>query len=245
MSATLTSPRFIHQRVPVNACGATLMPSLTLPAEPRGLVVVTDASGDRTYTRGNRSVAARLQRAGFATLEVDLLTLAEAADDAETSVLRFDTQLVAGRLVAVLEWAAALPALCGLEVGVFASGTCAAGVLAAAAQRPELIQSIVCRGARPDLAGSSLAYVCAATLLILGERDVSHLAAHQSAMALLPLRSCVEFIPEAGHLLEESAEIDRVGRLSTEWFGDTLRPGWLGCADRAAATDQNLCGSWT
>lgn len=228
MSATLTSPRFIHQRVPVNACGATLMPSLTLPPEARGLVVVTDASGDRTYTRGNHHVGARLQRAGFATLEVDLLTLAEAADDAETSALRFDTELVARRLLAVLEWAAALPALCGLEVGVFASGTCAAAVLVAAARRRELIQSIVCRGARPELAGSSLADVSAPTLLILGERDRSHFGTHQTAMTLLPPRSYVELIPDAGHLLEGPVEIDRVGRLSSEWFSDMLAPAWLG-----------------
>src|SRR5688500_18897901 len=57
MFATLASPRLLHQRVPVNACDATLMPMLTLPPGPRGLVVVTDASGDRTYTRGNHRVA--------------------------------------------------------------------------------------------------------------------------------------------------------------------------------------------
>jgi pimeloyl-ACP methyl ester carboxylesterase len=108
-------------------------------------------------------------------------------------------------------------------------------VLVAAAERPDLIQSVVCRSARPEFAAGALAYVGAPVLLLLGGRDIAHYDEHRIAMALLPPRSRLEVIPGAKHLLDRPTDILRVAQLSARWFGETLAsrlvmaeasPGW-------------------
>lgn len=61
----------------------------------------------------------------------------------------------------------------GLSIGYFGSSTGAAAALAAAAQRPDVIDAVVSRGGRPDLARQALRHVEAPTLLIVGGNDVS------------------------------------------------------------------------
>jgi putative phosphoribosyl transferase len=206
MSPTLVPPRLINRTVCIPA-GAALLPcSLTVPREPRALVVIANAGGDRSYKRVNRATAAALAYAGFATLEVNLRTPEETA--------------------AVLVWANRTPAFQTLDVGVFATGPCAAGVLVAAAEYPDLIQSVISCFASPELAGSALADVQAPVLLLLGERDIAHRDDYRMAMTVLPPRSHLEIIPDARHLLHD---ILRVADLAARWFGHTLtsRPTFL------------------
>jgi putative phosphoribosyl transferase len=222
MSATTAHSTIIRRRVRVQIGPSTLMPRLTVPERPRALVLVPSASGDRTYEGVNRVIAVSLWQVGFATLEADLLTREEAIADAETSAARFDVDLIGARTAAVLTWAHQMPAVQELEIGAFAAGPCAAGVLVAAAERPDLIQSVVCRSARPELAAGALAYVSAPVLLLLGERDTAHNDEHRMAMTLLPPRSRLEIIPGARHLLDRPADILRVAQLSACWLGETL-----------------------
>jgi putative phosphoribosyl transferase len=227
MSPTRIPRRLLSQRIAVPVGSAVLTATLTEPADPRALVLVPSASGDRTSDRANRAVTSALWDAGFATVEVDLLTRQEARDDAEHSALRFDLDLIAGRIAATLEWAKHVPGLQSLEVGVFAAGTCTAGALVAAAERRDLIQSIVCRSARPELAAGALTYVQAPVLLLLGERDIAHRDEHAVAMTLLPPRSRLAVIPNARHLLDRPADVRRVAGLAITWFGETLASRWV------------------
>jgi putative phosphoribosyl transferase len=227
MRATGVSPSILNHRVSVQVGTATLTLTVTLPSEPRALVLVPSASGDRTYEGVNRAVTCALWEAGFATVEADLLTPSEAAEDAETSAFRFDLDLIAERTAAVLEWAHGVPALRTLEAGIFAAGTCAAGALVAAADRPELIQSVVCRSARPELARRALAYVHAPVLLVLGQRDLAHRDTHETAMTLLPPRSRLEVVPNARHLLDRPEDVRRVATLAIDWLRDSLTSRWV------------------
>jgi dienelactone hydrolase len=224
MTTAIAYSTIERRRVPVKVGPYVLRPRLTLPESPRGLVLVASASGDRTYERVNRTVAASLRDAGFATVEADLLTREETVDDAETSAARFDLDLIAARVAAVLTSVKEIPAVQDLEVGMFAAGPCAAGVLVAAADRPDLIASVVCRSGRPELAAGALAHVSAPVLLLLGERDIAHHDEHRLAMTLLPARSRLEIIPGGRHLLDRPADVRRVAELSASWFGDTLAP---------------------
>ena len=226
MSAIPVAPHYFRQRLWVQVGAAALTPTLTLPADPRALVLVVNASGDRTYERVNRAAATALWGADLATLEADLLTREEAVEDADTPAFRFDLDFIAGRIAAVLTAAAGVPALRALETGVFAAGPCAAGALVAAAERPDLIQSLACRSARLELVGSALVYVRAPVLLLLGERDVAHRDAHYAAMTLLPPRSHLEIVKDARHLLDRPADVRRVGQQAADWFRDTLGPRW-------------------
>ncbi len=60
-----------------------------------------------------------------------------------------------------------------LPIGYFGASTGAAAALVAAAELPDLIEAIVSRGGRPDLAGEALRQVVAPTLLIVGSRDAA------------------------------------------------------------------------
>jgi len=80
--------------------------SLALPEHARGLVVFAHGSGSSRWSTRNRFVAESLQRAGLATLLLDLLTPGEERRDAISGHIRFDIGLLAARLIAATVWAA-------------------------------------------------------------------------------------------------------------------------------------------
>ncbi|POP54845.1 hydrolase, partial [Pseudomonas aeruginosa] len=84
---------------------------------------------------------------------IDLLTGQEEAEDLRTGLLRFDVELLAGRVVEATRWLLDSPRTRGLDIGYFGASTGAAAALVAAARLPEAVGAIVSRGGRPDLAG--------------------------------------------------------------------------------------------
>lgn len=194
---------------------------LTLKENDRGLVIIANGDGNHLYDETNGYLARYLANEGFATLVVDLLTPREAAEDAETSELRFHQSLLASRLVRVTQWLRGRPAFRDLEIGYFASGLCAGAALAAASVSDE-VRAVVCRGARVDLVVPQLHNVRADVLLLVGERDTAHMAASRGAYWLLPETARLEVVPNAGHLLDEPLALDQVGREAEHWFGEAL-----------------------
>ena len=75
--------------------------------------------------------------------------------DLETSQLRFDIDLLAERLSAVTNWLRGQSATEKFHIGYFGSSTGAAAALVAAAKHPQIVEAIVSRGGRPDLAGTT------------------------------------------------------------------------------------------
>jgi hypothetical protein len=72
---------------------------LAVPDSAGGIVLFAHGSGSSRHSPRNRYVAQVLQRAGLATLLMDLLTPDEDALDAQTAALRFDIALRARRLI--------------------------------------------------------------------------------------------------------------------------------------------------
>ena len=79
-------------RVPSNR--HILDADLGLPATLRGIVIFAHGSGSGRHSSRNRHVAEVLQRAGIATLLLDLLTPEEEAIDDRTRQIRFDIPLL-------------------------------------------------------------------------------------------------------------------------------------------------------
>ncbi len=96
-----------------------LAADLAIPAAARGVVLFAHGSGSGRLSPRNRLVAARLQRAGLATLLLDLLTAEEETAERAGGRLRFDVQLLAGRLAAALDWLATQRRTGGLPVGLW------------------------------------------------------------------------------------------------------------------------------
>lgn len=189
---------------------------LCLVEPPRGIVVFAHGSGSSRRSRRNIQVARALQRRGLSTLLFDLLT----SDEAENRVNVFDIPLLAQRVMDALD---ALSSH-NRPIGLFGASTGAGAALVAAAQRPELVQAVVSRGGRPDLAGDALDAVLAPTLLIVGGSDTEVLAMNRAALGRLRCEKCLEVVPRATHLFEEAGALEVVAGLAGAWFVEHLHP---------------------
>jgi putative phosphoribosyl transferase len=204
--------------VRLDIAGAALNADLSLPADGRGLVVFAHGSGSSRHSSRNRAVAEALQHARLATLLLDLLTEREDVVDTTTAEFRFNIPLLAGRVIAAIDWASAHPTLSPLPIGLFGASTGAAAALIAAAKRPALVGAVVSRGGRPDLAEASLEVVTAPTLLIVGGRDDVVIELNQKAFARLKAPKELQIVPAATHLFEEPGALDQVAHLARDWF---------------------------
>jgi putative phosphoribosyl transferase len=208
------------QEVPVTIpVDDLLLPGdLIIPQGAQGLVVFAHGSGSSRHSTRNQYVARVLHGAGLATLLFDLLTAAEEKAELSTHHLRFDIDLLAGRMVAVTDWLQRQPEAAGMHIGYFGASTGAAAALVAAAQRPAVVHAVVSRGGRPDLAERALPEVTAPTLLIVGGDDTPVIAMNQTALEQLQSTKKLEIIPGAGHLFEEQGTLEEAARLASNWF---------------------------
>lgn len=204
--------------------GARLEGSLTIPAGATGLVLFAHGSGSSRHSPRNRFVAEVLQSAGLATLLFDLLTGEEEAVDERTGHLRFDVELLAGRVLGAALATRELPETSALRIGYFGASTGAAAALIAAARRPDLAEAVVSRGGRPDLAGAHLEQVRAPTLLLVGSEDTEVLALNRQALELLRGPRQLAIVEGATHLFEEPGTLEEVARAASAWFVRYLAP---------------------
>jgi putative phosphoribosyl transferase len=210
--------------VPIPAGDARIAGTLNVPQQPRGVVVFLHGSGSNRFSPRNGFVARALERAGFATLLVDLLTAEEQAVDAESHELRDDLSLLAGRAEAILDWLGREPELRHLPVGVLGASSGAAAALVAASRRPEQVRAVVSRGGRPDLAEAVLSAVRAPTLLIVGSEDHAVRELNQVAATRLGAPHRLEVVAGAGHLFQEPGSLEQVSELAAHFFGSRLTP---------------------
>jgi putative phosphoribosyl transferase len=210
-------------RVPVGP--VALHGDFGLPPKPLGLILFAHGSGSSRHSFRNQFVARVLERHGFATLLIDLLTESEEAIDQQTAHLRFDIGLLAARLVAIVDWLGRTPETAGLPIGLFGASTGAAAALQVAAEMPQAIAAVVSRGGRPDLAGEpALRRVRAPTLLIVGGDDHGVIELNQAAHAALGCVREIAIVPGATHLFEERGTLEEVARLAAAWFSRHLAP---------------------
>lgn len=195
-----------------------LSADLRLPKNAVGLVVFVHGSGSSRSSPRNQQVAESLARRGLGTLLFDLLTEPEQHLDNQTRELRFDIALLCGRLVKVIDWIGQDAELQQLRIGLFGASTGAAAALMAAAERADRVHAVVSRGGRTDLAGAALARVKAATLQIVGEQDPVVINLNVQSSHALRCEKCLEVVPGATHLFEETGALETVARLAGDWF---------------------------
>jgi putative phosphoribosyl transferase len=205
-----------EREVKLTANGDPLEGTLALPRGARGIVLFAHGSGSSRRSPRNRYVAGVLNGRGLATLLFDLLTPAEESGLAGDQ--RFNIDLLAGRLLRATEWVRSSPEAQGLAIGYFGASTGAAAALVAAADWPDVIDAVVSRGGRPDLAGDALPRVKAPTLLIVGGDDHDVLALNRAARRRLRAEAELVVVPGATHLFEEAGALEKVADLAAGWF---------------------------
>jgi putative phosphoribosyl transferase len=224
----MSAPSGTHQSLRIPVAGVVLDADLGMPETPRGVVLFAHGSGSGRHSPRNRYVADELNRAGLATLLADLLTPQEEQVDLRTAALRFDIDLLAGRVTALVDWATRNEPTAGLGIGLFGASTGAAAALIAAASRPTTVQAVVSRGGRPDLADAHLHEVHQPTLLIVGERDPVVIDLNRQAMQKLSGETRLVIVPGATHLFEEPGTLQQVAHLARDWFLRHLRQPFPG-----------------
>ncbi|MEU6205610.1 dienelactone hydrolase family protein [Micromonospora musae] len=201
---------------------AQLVADVILPSEPVGVVLFAHGSGSSRHSPRNTAVARVLHQRALGTVLVDLLTPAEDAVDARTAELRFNIELLADRLSAIVDWLGGEQATRGLPIGLFGASTGAGAALVSAAARPAQVGAVVSRGGRPDLAHSALAGVRAPTLLLVGGLDDEVIALNEQARGLLTGTVELRIVPGATHLFEEPGTLDQVTEAAADWFSTHL-----------------------
>ncbi|MDT7613347.1 MAG: putative phosphoribosyl transferase [Pseudonocardiales bacterium] len=221
----MSAPSATHRNLEIPVAGVLLAADLGVPREsPRGAVLFAHGSGSGRNSPRNRYVADELNRAGLVTVLADLLTREEEQVDLRTAELRFDIDLLAERVTALADWMADSEPSADLGIGLFGASTGAAAALIAAANRPSIVQAVVSRGGRPDLADAHLHEVHQPTLLIVGERDSVVIELNRRAMRKLAGETRLVIIPGATHLFEEPGTLEQVARLARDWFLRHLQP---------------------
>ena len=216
----------ISQReVTIPVGSVVLQGTLTVPEGAQAIVLFVHGSGSSRYSPRNRYVAQVLHTRGLATLLFDLLTKEEEAVDRRTAELRFNIALLAKRLTGATEWIRANQNTSKLALGYFGASTGAAAALVAAARLPRIVDAVVSRGGRPDLAGESLIAVQAPTLLIVGGLDNVVITLNRQALGILkcPVKR-MAIVPNATHLFEEPGTLEEAARMAAEWFVHYLVP---------------------
>ncbi len=204
----------LEQRVKITNGKLFLEGILGLATGSRGVVVFAHGSGSGRLSPRNNFVAHQLQRDGFATLLLDLLTQEEAEDRRKV----FDINLLTDRLLLAKAWLASETKTRNLGIGYFGASTGAGAAIQASAREPSNVHAIVSRGGRPDLAEPYLPSVTAPTLLIVGGHDEPVIEMNQAAYELLTCEKQLIIVPGATHLFEEPGTLEQVAEHASKWF---------------------------
>ena len=201
--------------VTIDAGGVRLPGTLVIPPQATGLVIFAHGSGHCRRSPRNQFVAAGLNRAGFGTLLVDLLTTREEFSRASV----FNAALLSGRLTAVTRWLRGQPDIGAIPVGYLGIDTGAAAALVSVTGTTRMpVTAIVSLGGRPDLVSGRLAVVRTPTLLIAGGADKEVLDLNQRALPRLKCESRLAVVPGATHLFEEPGALGQATDLASGWF---------------------------
>lgn len=192
---------------------------LTHVSDSSGLIIFSHGSGSSRLSPRNKLVAQKLNENGFSTLLFDLLT------PNEDSIIekRFDIELLSERLVTVTEWVKNDFRFKDLNVGIFGASTgSASAIQAAAILGNDMVQAVVSRGGRTDLAMKYLRQLKTPILFIVGEKDRTVLELNEIAYNIIKCPKRMTIIKEATHLFEEPGTLEQVAEEASSWFSQYL-----------------------
>ena len=198
-----------------------LTADIVTPPKAKGLVLFAHGSASNRLSPRNLYAASELNFLGMATVLADLLTEEEEKRDERTREWRFDIPMLTDRLVQLIDWAGSYDPIGTLPIGLFGASTGAAAALDAAAERPAIVDAVVSRGGRTDLA-RQLRAVRAPTLLIAGGNDAEVLRMNGDALRQLTCAKQLAVIHGATHLFEEPGTLEAAAAAAGTWFHQYL-----------------------
>lgn len=185
-----------------------------MPRSSAGIVFLLRDNGNVVH---GEALAFALRENGFGTAVCHLLTEAERQRAAEHRRIPICTELLALRLLAVVDAVGDEADFGSSAAGIVASGTAAAAALRVAALRPLAFDSIACRHAKFDSV-RSLEYVRAATLFLAVAGDLARIRPMTRAFQQLQCAKRFEILPGGSPAFDD----ERPFRLATE-----LTAAWM------------------
>lgn len=217
--STVLERTVLQHAVQINTGKTVLDADLVVPANPKGVVLFCHGSDTTRASIRNRRVAGMLQEVGLATLLVDLLTPAEAADTEVLQGMRFDIDILGERVVHAIDWIGSSPYVGDLGIGILGSSSGSAAAIIASVIRPDEVRAVVSRGGRPDLAGAFLGRVTAPTLLVVGCDNHELVELNRLAYRVLgDIEKRLDVLPDSKHLFDEPDALEEASELTAEWF---------------------------
>jgi hypothetical protein len=190
----------------------------------RAVVVFLRSRRSGWLTSLNEYIAAGLEVRGFATVQINLLSALEQADDDRTGRRHLDREFHRTRAAAVLQWIGAHAELQLLPLGLFADGAAVATALLAAAAAPDRLRALVCLDGRVDLAEPDYRAIRTDTLLLVADAN-THVA-DLNRHAQMHIRGArLELVPDATHEYDEAGALSHVAWRTVEWFSQVLTHG--------------------
>ena len=186
-----------------------------------GLILQLERGGSTLKTSRGAFVAETLRNAGFATLQVGLLSHEEErkAPDVWRQVATLTT-----RIAATIEWIEHQPALKDLPLGIAARDAATAAAIRLASREEASIKAIASRSGRPDLSGlEPLKALATPLLLVAGELDDTGPGPNQQAYDVLKCEREIVVVKGASHGFEELGTLEEASRHIVSWFERWLR----------------------
>lgn len=203
--------------VPIDGC--ELRGEIALPPQMRGMVLLANATSQGKLR--SDLIGDVLNAAGLGVAMFRLLTADEEARDSESLYWRFDIELLTQRLVAATAAVRRQPPCQPAGFGFLAAGGATAAAIIAAVELGAVVQAIVSRDGRPDLAGPALPRLNIPTLLIVREQEEHLVQLNRRAAGKMTCAPRVSLLPPGGDLFAEAQEI---GLLAADWFLHHLAP---------------------
>ncbi|MFP4090828.1 MAG: dienelactone hydrolase family protein [Cyclobacteriaceae bacterium] len=203
-----------NENVEITSENLFLKGKLMIPEESSQLIMFIS---DKASSRGDQLttfLAAEMRAAGFATLEFDLLTEHELAEERK----KLDINLLAERIVHARKWLGQNPHTEYFSIGIFAYNTGAAAALIAASRIDASVNAVVSAGGRPDLVLDHLEKLQCPVMLIAGGADNANVTFNQKALPHINSEHAFRVLQDAKHDFEQPGKREQVASLSRDWF---------------------------
>lgn len=215
MSNTLKESRILHIEA---AHGVTLDAALKLPQTVKGVVLFPYAGSFGRHTAQNMTVVDALNRAGLATIEIDLTTGEEDRSSLSLADAPDRLGVFAARLAALGDWVRGYPALAGQRLYGVATGAETAVFFEAVTQSGLPLRSLVACDARMEMAAQRFPNLDLPVLLLVAEKNAALVAHNRASLAKLPIESRMKTIPQVSHIAEDGYAMTIAGHLIGRWF---------------------------
>jgi putative phosphoribosyl transferase len=206
-----------YRDIYVSVNGVTLTGLIQSQDPVKGVVIFSHGVSSSRFSPINRHVADQLTSAGIATVLIDLLTPGERALSKQQDI-QSNVQLIASRILCVIEWIKRDETLGGLPQGIFGTNISATAALVAAIERTDVVSALVLSNARPDLIKEYLGQVKAPTLLIAGDKDRAQLQWNQETLQDLGARHQLEIIAGTTHDAQSPKVLEQIAAHAQQWF---------------------------